>query len=165
MKDPRPEIPGYDTRDMIDPRLGACIKSPLLDTQAGSKFINFTDIEGKTENSCLRHLNRGYADNNTTTFCGKGNRLVMGGTLMQKDDPFHPGKTYAETFFKDATLADLRHAFDGITLPNNIFESDQANPYYIRKDSEWVKGVKVSCDGEMRLTGKQRFSDVDVRTG
>ena len=62
----------------------------------------------------------------------------------------------------DVNLADLRYAFDYLTRRNYIFELDKPNPYVIRNPGRWFKAVKISCDGDIKLDGKKKFTEVSI---
>jgi hypothetical protein len=118
-------------------------------------------IEPGTKNACISNLISGYACNHITDEFFVRNRIIAEANLTEKQDPFSPGSEYDDADFYDITLADLRHGYELFSERSNIFDSHKSNPYFIRKEGEWAKCVKISCNGENELKG-QRFCDVDV---
>ena len=74
----------------------------------------------------------------------------------------HPKKDDSEetkTVHQDVSLADLRYAFDHLTRQNYIFDSPKPSPYYIRKEGAWFKAVKITCKGDMKFEGKNKYNE------
>ena len=113
-------------------------------------------------NKCLQVLNAGYRQ---TTQAGdeEGSHVLLGNFVAmyyrQEEQPLVDGcDVYT---YHDATLGDLRSAFEFFSQDNNTFEGVKPNPYYLRK-SEWVKAVKISARNEMRIGGVKKYRDVEI---
>jgi hypothetical protein len=73
-----------------------------------------------------------------------------------------PGSLRLDVSIKDVRLSDLRYAFTYLTRHNALFESDKQNPYCIRQQGHWVKGVKMYAGGDVKNDGEKKFQDVEV---
>jgi hypothetical protein len=93
-----------------------------------------------------------------------GNLVVVNITESMVEHPTEPEHYDPQTKenHNDVSLSDLRYIFDCLSRDNYIFESDKQNPYYIRKPGRWFKAVKICCDGEMKLEGKKKFTEVAI---
>jgi hypothetical protein len=116
------------------------------------------------KNAWTSNLLSGFSCNHfTSDSFFLGNRIIAGALITSKQDPFNLGSVYYEIEFYDVTLAELWHGYEIASQTSNTFDSDKQNPYYIRREEEWIKGVKICCDGEMELEEKRRFLDIDVK--
>ncbi|KAH7390159.1 hypothetical protein BKA64DRAFT_645086 [Cadophora sp. MPI-SDFR-AT-0126] len=110
-------------------------------------------------NACISRLMHGYqwtdGGNPLSEVRWVGNIVVLGyeitGGIGRRC------KTY-----RDVTVADLRFALDFLGHDVKLYETEDVNRFYIRDEKMWMKGVKISCSGDMKLLGKKRFRDVLV---
>ncbi|KAE9365569.1 hypothetical protein N431DRAFT_518976 [Stipitochalara longipes BDJ] len=66
-------------------------------------------------------------------------------------------------FYRDATLADFRYAFNWYVRYNDCYECNIPNPYVLRDKSKWTKAVKISSSLDMRELGKKKYIEVEVK--
>ena len=82
----------------------------------------------------------------------------MGFTDKIKDDDEERVMAY-----RDVTLNDLRGAVDEASQDLNTFEHEKTNPFVIRDETRWLKAVKVSCSADVKLLGKAKYRQVEIK--
>lgn len=116
-------------------------------------------------NECLGHLLEGYqwtdGGNPVSEYKWAGNVVVLRSRSYDKNEPEEDGEYKV---FEDVTLADLRSALTYMGSTTKLYESEKENRFFIRDEKEWVRGVKISCVGDMKVLGKRQFRDVMVST-
>jgi hypothetical protein len=167
-EDSEEENPTYDYWQWCTEDLSNYMKFP----RAMNHTRNGQDLDIYMGESCfgedpitqsLLTLNAGYRSSEYGSLHPTpwaGNLIVFN---MTKELLQHP--KYGEhdkELHNDATLSDLRYAFDYLTRNNYIFEATQPNPYVIRKEGRWFKAVKVSCSGDMVFEGKKKYVEVAI---
>lgn len=111
-------------------------------------------------NQCLSHLTKGYASRDLASgmisaYDWNGHRAVVGFAEQGKDGQVAK--------YRDVTLDDLRGAFDALSQNMNMFEDDKPNTFVIRDEDKWTKAVKVSCEGDVKFLGKEKYRQVEIR--
>ncbi|KAG4428216.1 hypothetical protein IFR05_016299 [Cadophora sp. M221] len=84
--------------------------------------------------------------------------LILHRNIIHPEDMDAP---YCKTY-GDVTVADLRFALDFLGHDAKLYEPEKENRFFIRDEKNWIRGVKISCDGDMKVLGKKRFRDVMV---
>ncbi|KAI9046938.1 hypothetical protein LZ554_009013 [Drepanopeziza brunnea f. sp. 'monogermtubi'] len=128
-------------------------------------------------NKLMRALIRGYHH----YLCNEVTQDVIrtnGPLVILKLNPRHPCrdglveksgsdglvKDMKQTGYKDITLADVRLVLEYYASKSKTFESDLPNRFIIRDPSKgWVEGVKISCEGDMKLLACKKYRDVWAR--
>ncbi|CZT11496.1 uncharacterized protein RCO7_03840 [Rhynchosporium graminicola] len=126
-------------------------------------YICKTSFLGREPNQCLHRLLKGYqwTDGDNPIFDTKwaGNVVALRSVLPKSNkDPDGEG----ERDFEDVTLADLRHALIKLGDETILYESENENRFLPLDPKKWVRGVKISCDGDMMVWGKEKFRNIHV---
>lgn len=125
-------------------------------------FVGENSIREGHSNKCLRHLNSGWRSRDPCVnviaegYCGNAVVCVM--KLTENDESCFG----EDTSYEDITLADLRYALNQFTQENTIFESDEPNKFILPHHNKWIKAVKISCTGDMRLLGMKKYREVTI---
>lgn len=108
-------------------------------------------------NACISRLMHGYqwTDGGNVVSFAKwvGNIVVLRSTGRGR---------ICQDAYGDVTVADLRFALDFIGHDVTLYEADDVNKFFVRDEKLWMKGVKISCSGDMALLEKKQFRDVLV---
>jgi hypothetical protein len=127
-------------------------------------WVGAHSLGGEDENCVVGALNAGFEScergATTSPFEFAGNLIVTSSKTIEYSHPeFGP---HEQETFGDITLADLRHAVNYFSRRNYLFESEKVNPFVIRNPSDWIKGVRVSCSGDMTFMDKKKYRQVEV---
>ncbi|KAG4422327.1 hypothetical protein IFR04_004479 [Cadophora malorum] len=108
-------------------------------------------------NLCISRLMHGYqwTDSGNVVSLAKwvGNIVVLRSTGSGR---------ICQDAYGDVTVADLRFALDFICHGVQLYEAEDVNKFFVRDEKLWMKGVKISCSGDMALLGQSQFRDVLV---
>ncbi len=116
-------------------------------------------------NQSFGFLNYGYQVGDLSLFSIAGS--MYAGNLItvrcEIKELQHPTEgEYSKVYYNDITLADIRHAFEFMARNNTIFEAKKPNKYYLPAAGEWMKAVKISCSGDMKFMGEQKYREVAI---
>jgi hypothetical protein len=163
-------VPSYHNYQTLRASLSGYIESPESPQVPCNDhelrfWVGAHSLGSEDENCVVGALNAGFEScergATISPFEFAGNLVVTNSKTTKYSHPeFGPHEQEA---FQDITLADLRHAVNYFSRRNYLFKSEEVNPFVIRTPSDWIKGVRVSCSGDMKFMGKKKYRQVEVR--